>query len=57
MKKMRVKICVVVRGPVDQVAQACSGTVRLEQCKCGPAGERGGGTFVLRHGAGQLGWV
>ncbi len=28
---------------VDQVAQVCSGSVRLEQCECEPAGERGGG--------------
>ncbi len=32
----------------------CSGAVRLEQCECGPAGERGGDTFVLWHGTRQL---
>ncbi len=38
---------------MGQEAQACSGTVKLEQCECRPVGEMGGGTMVLWHGTGN----
>ncbi len=49
-KEWRISIWKYGSCSIDQVAQACSGTVRLEQFECRPAGERGGGTAVLQHG-------
>ncbi len=42
MKKVQVKILVTLCRSGNL---SCSGAVRLERCECGPARERGGGTF------------
>ncbi len=41
----------------DHVAQVCSGMVRLEQCRCRAARERGGGAVMLWHSMDHLGQV
>ncbi len=53
-EKMRVKYGLHF---IHQEAPACSGAVRLEQCECRTAGERGGVPFVLGDGTGQPGQV
>ncbi len=40
------------RTPHISTNQACSGSIRLEQCKCRQVEEREGGTIVIWKGTG-----